>query len=411
MWRISSAERARTVTMPDGRQLAIRQLTYGTQHRFLYGNVWARLAAPMLPDSWKAKAGLQTFFHGTTTPALVIWGDWRLPRNAPGPAQMALISEAGSDRPASESGVWMGVPASNHLIMAWVFQNFPRRARSLRVQMCDWDSKSQLKPAATFTLASPVRHTFTTWKAERYPLLRPVKGLQFCMLNFSPGGFLRDPWPLLFTGSSIVSGHVAVFQVKQDRRALDNWHVEAMTVTDATGNVVKGKLQPFVSVGGYIVFGLNDTLWLTEKSWQFRTQFARDGGFASNELCTIRGLPAITSGSVTQLVTNIEVNGVSIGGVEMQAKGRGPSPYRLHEDLEVQPILTQTAGERLVTLVGATDNQGRQLQHDRSYYNLDGHHFGIEPLPDSKSLDLTFAVQAPVTVEFVGGMTRIVLSH
>src|SRR3954468_4541758 len=144
LWRISAGERARTVTMPNGRQLAIRQLTYGTQHQFLYGSVWLRLAAPVLPSAWTRKAGLQTFSHGTTAPALVIWGDWRLPRNAPGPAQMALISEAGSGPATSESGVWMGVPASNHLIMAWVFQNFPRRARSLRVQMCDWDSKYEL---------------------------------------------------------------------------------------------------------------------------------------------------------------------------------------------------------------------------------------------------------------------------
>src|SRR4051794_29086959 len=84
LWRISSAGRARTISLPDGRTLAIRQLTYGTQHVFVYGSVWARLVAPILPPPWKAKAGLQTFFQPTPTPALVIWGDWRMPRTAVG---------------------------------------------------------------------------------------------------------------------------------------------------------------------------------------------------------------------------------------------------------------------------------------------------------------------------------------
>src|SRR4051812_28219280 len=105
LWRISAAGRARTISLPDGRSLAIRKLTYGTQHVFVYGSVWARLAAPILPASWKAKAGLQRFFQPTPMPSLVIWGDWRMPRTAVGPAQMAVLSESSGSESVSTAGV------------------------------------------------------------------------------------------------------------------------------------------------------------------------------------------------------------------------------------------------------------------------------------------------------------------
>ena len=92
--------------------------------------------------------------------------------------------------------------------------------------------------------------------------------------------------------------------------------------------------------------------------------------------------------------------------MELQRMRPVPSLQRMREDLEIEPLLPRTLTNRIVSLAAVKDDQGRELIHDRSYFNLDGMHFGIELLPDSRALDLTFAVQEPVVIQFVGGLSE-----
>jgi hypothetical protein len=286
--------------------------------------------------------------------------------------------------------------------MAWVFDNFPRRSNFLRFQICDWggNGNAQLKPAATFLLPNPARRAYPIWNAPPPPAVHRTNRTEFSMVNLCRGAYIADPWLTVDPRARLATGYVAAFQVKQNK----NWKVEGITVTDATGNRAGSRLQPSIAVGDYIVFGLNETLWPGENAWKFRTRFTRTGGFSSNELCTISGVPIPRSKVATQILTSITANGVSIVGVELQFFG-GAALFRMRQDIEVEPLLPQTYSNRVVTLAEARDDKGRNLRHDRSHYHLDDLHFGIEILPDSQSLDLTFAVQAPWVAEFLTGLS------
>src|SRR5438874_13599983 len=87
LWQRFASRAARSVRLADGRQLTIREVTYGTNHSFVYGSLWSRVAMALLPASLKARSGAKVYFQHTATPALLIWGEWQLPKGSY-PAQM-----------------------------------------------------------------------------------------------------------------------------------------------------------------------------------------------------------------------------------------------------------------------------------------------------------------------------------
>lgn len=408
MWRMVAGSYRRQIITADGRQLTIRQVTFGTHHKFVYGSVWAKLLGPALPASWTAKGRLRTFEHKTQDPVLVIWGDWLLEPKASQPAPMSICSDANSTNSefVTAGTGWTSVTGKGRVITTWTITNFPRRARSLKFQVCDWDASYQLKPVATYNLPNPARKRYTKWPAERYPMLRETNGITFRMDNFRKGRFISQPWMSIFPGSNLSTGYVALFEVKQPAGALAKWKVEHLTITDATGNRVDSRLQPSIPVGDYIVFGLNTTLWSSEKTWNFRTEFTRTSGFRSNELCTIKGIPVVTSDGPTQMVTSAQANGVSIIAIKMRRISGGPlTVIRIAQNIELEPLLAAANTNPVVKLVGAIDDRGRNLAHDISFYKLEPLNFGVALLPDSQSFDLTFAVQEPVSLEFRGSLS------
>ena len=408
LWRGFLASGRRVASFPNGRQLIIRQSTYGTEHQFITGNALAKVVAPALPDSLKGKIGVRTFTEKTERPTVVVWGEWRLGKDtsptAASVSQMLRIKRQGS-QDARNVVVWWGRHYGAYLALP--LNNFPRRDPILHLEICEFDKGWRLKPVAEFSLPNPSPKNFPQWKADPYPIVKRTGGLEFSMANFSAGQFVADPWLTVMRHLQLGTGYTAIFRVAENSRALDNWEVKQLIVRDATGNIVKSRLQPSVQVGDYLVFGLGEVLWPSEQAWKFETEFTRTSGFTSNEVCSMEGIsiPAFL-GTATQVLASAKANGAELIGVELQRMRPVPSLQRMREDLEIEPLLPRTLTNRIVSLAAVKDDQGRALNHDRSYFNLDGMHFGIELLPDSRALDLTFAVQEPVVIQFVGGLSE-----
>jgi len=406
-WRVRVSAVAHTVTLSDGRQLVIRQLTYGTEHELVSGTLLAQFLGPILPAKWKDKIGLRRFFQRTKASTLMIWGEWRLPRNAAEPASMCVIEGENSSESVSIAGVWMGVAPRTGLIMGWTIDNFPRRADSLHFKISEWNKTNyQLHAVASFTLPNPARRDYPIWNASSYPITQRSNGVEFSMANLVQGPFISEPWLTTLRRAPLATGYTALFQVKANGLPQDHWKVESMTVLDATGNLVRSRAQPSISVGDYMMFGLNGTLWPAEKTWKLTTRFVRTGDFRSNELCRIQGIEVPHSPGPTQILVSAEANGVSIISVELQGYPSGSMVFRRHQDIELQPLLPRDYPDRIVTLAEVQDDRGHKLEINRSYHDLDDLHFGIQLLPGSRSLDLTFAVQVPVTAEFLASLTQ-----
>ncbi len=406
-WRVRVSTVAHTVTLSDGRQLIIRQLTYGTEHKFVSGSILAQFLGPVLPPKWQNKIGLRKFIQRTEAPTLMIWGEWRLPRNAGEPASMCVIEDENSSESVSIAGAWMGVAPRTGLIMGWTINNFPRRTDSLHFKISEWNKTNyQLHAVASFTLPNPARRDYPVWNASSYPITQHSNGVDFSMANLVQGPFIAEPWLTTLRRARLTTGYTALFQIKANGLPQEHWKVENMTALDATGNLVRSPLQPSVSVGDYMILGLNGTLWPAERTWKFTTRFIRTGDFRSNELCRIQGIEVPFSPGPTQILVSAQANGVSIIGIEFQGYPGGSMVFRRHQDIELQPLLPRDYRDRVVSLAEVRDDRGRKLEIDRSYHNLEELRFGIQLLPGSRSLDLTFAVQVPVTAEFLASPTQ-----
>jgi hypothetical protein len=159
-------------------------------------------------------------------------------------------------------------------------------------------------------------------------------------------------------------------------------------------------VQPSVRVGDFILFGIDGPLLSNENAWKVKADFVRASAFHSDEICAIKGLPVPASGTSTQVLANAEANGIRIIGVELQWRGRGVRPYRMNQDVEIEPLLPRFGNDDVIILAEVRDEMGRSLPFERSHYTLDPFHFGIELFPDSRTLDLTFAMQKRLSAEW-----------
>jgi len=110
-----------------------------------------------------------------------------------------------------------------------------------------------------------------------------------------------------------------------DGHPQENWNIQHMKVRDATGNMVDSRFQPSISAGEYLMFGLDDTLWPSERAWKFETEFTRTSRFRSNELCTLAAIPIppFSSGATQMLVNAEPVDALAMLVHRTRAESRG----------------------------------------------------------------------------------------
>ena len=406
LWQMIASTAARTVSIPDGREITIQQLSFGTNHEFVIGNIWYRMLASVTPRSWKGKLPVRFHTQKTTKPILMVCGEWILPGTNQ-PAPMLLVKEAGSQQTYKTFGNWIAGQGKNRLVMTWPIDNFPRRAKSVEFDICEWRT-SRWDAVAHFKLPNPARPHIDRWQREPFPATRAANGMEFTIANFSEAKFVTTPWLPVFARNEVGTGFAGIFMVNKEGRPQSNWKVDRMTVRDPTGNeVASRRLTPSVRVADYLMFGLEGPVWSSESNWKLTADFVRGSDFPTNELCTIKGVPVPVSGVSTQILADAEANGISLIGVELQRMGRGINFYRINEDVAVEALLPEILPDTAVTLAEVRDDSGRTLLFEPSHRGIEEFHYGIQLYPDSKTLDLTFAMQKRVRVEWTVGLQRL----
>jgi len=404
LWRVISSTAARTVSIADGRRLTIQGLSYGTEHEIVVGNIWYRMLASITPPKWKKKLPVRIYHQTTDKPILLVYGEWELPGTNQ-PAPRLLVKEDGSDQTYQTFGQWIAGQGTTRLIMTWPVANFPRRAKSFQFDISEW-KPSSWRTVAQFNLPNPARTKVERRRAEPFPATRTTNGMNFTFANLTEATFISNPWLAAFSKNDIATGFAGVFMVTKDGRPQSNWKVDRILLQDETGNEANSRrLTPSIHVGDYMIFGTAGPLWFSD-SWNLAADFVHAFDFPSNELCTLKGIPVPSSGVVTQILADAEANGIRTIGVELQRVGRGIDFYRVHEDLVVHPLLPEIFPETSVSLAEVRDDAGRTLLFEPSHRGLDEFGFGIQLYPDSKTVDLTFAMQKRTRVEWIVGVER-----
>ncbi len=133
-------------------------------------------------------------------------------------------------------------------------------------------------------------------------------------------------------------------------------------------------------------------LWPDERAWKLEPAFVREHTFDPDELWTLRSVRVPGAGEVTGAGPTFSKD----GGV-LRFLGMSGTTVKVSMERKVPGLR--------VTLVRATDDQGRPVRRRVAFWEGNPYAATLEP-PRGRSLDLTFAVYRTRKVEFLAAPVR-----
>ncbi len=401
-WWLDAAAAGRVVRLPDGRVATLVAVTYGTEHRYVHGKPLVKVAARFRSARWAALHGLQERQFTTPAPTVTFWVEWRNLALTNQPPTSASI--AGEQGPETEPA-WLRTAihaATGESVVAWNFGNYPRRARTLRLGIFQWQGTGWPLRVAEFRADNPGPRRYAVWTAPPSPVTERAGGWDFSLEKFTTG----EPVPARLKPARgyVTPWNTATFRASQNGQPSRAWRVAAIEGTDATGNRCVPQATAFEARGDEAVFGFNGVVWPGEAALKLKVEFSRRDEFAPGELWFARTVivpPAV--GGLTRVEPQTNGPGGRVMGLELRRTGpnvfgaRGATWRNGEVNLEVTP-----PSDARVTLHRATDDRGRTVPHEsQARITNTVHRFALELAPDARSVDFTFAVHPSVFAEFL----------
>src|SRR5262245_13259064 len=215
--------------LADGRELQVRAVTYGTNHVFIDGPLWVRLARRHLPTTQATRLGLRLYQRASPVPSCMIWTQWRGTNK---PARFAsVMNRQGLESEPIDCVVLAPIAGQPDTIVAWQWENFPRRQPRMMLRLYDRDAAYRPLLAGQM----PVRNPASPSPRADAPL-PPVRviddGIEFSLLSLrlpeppSP----RPPWTF------VVRPATAVFSVVEQGQPSALWTLRSLEARGDSGN-------------------------------------------------------------------------------------------------------------------------------------------------------------------------------
>lgn len=217
--------------LPDGTEVRVLGVSYGTEHHVRSGRVWQLLlqglhlgelsrssrsdGRPPLRSSAYWTGGRSLSFE-VAKPLLAVWLECRARGANPGPRSFDCVDEHGCRFPGEL--LWDQDYASGKTVEVLLLGNFPRRSTTARVRLLDPYLADAQRP--TLPVALPTRPSAPAWTARPLPQAVTQGPLTFALTGWSP----RRPIP------------TAEFEVREHGRPTMGWEPVTLTVSDPTGN-------------------------------------------------------------------------------------------------------------------------------------------------------------------------------
>jgi hypothetical protein len=395
------------VQLPDGRRFAIKAVTFGREHRYVHGSLWAKILARLVPDRWKPRLGVRELDYKTDTPTLMVWGQWRYSQTN-SPAQYASVVDGNGLEPPAfhyQSSAWF--PPSQ-VVMGWNFSNYPRRERRFRFRLYS-TSSSLLTNMAEIVIANPRTSTATALNSLPLPQRQRENDVEFTLTEFTVGGPMPKSWPVpLLPFSSRTPWNTATFQIAENGNPSPHWKIVSMAVSDATSNSINCRLDSKIFAPAEIRCRFPEVLWPSESSVRLTAEFVRTARFATNEMWTAKGVPVSNKPNRWQPSPYPEIHGMRITSLEVNPAPSGPvAPSALRRTAHlVLRTLPQLRGIRPI-LLEARDNEDRVVRFEEiSLFQNGTLWFALEVPEDATSIDFTLAITRTCFVDFVAKPDR-----
>ncbi len=392
--------------LADGRTVSVLMTTYGTRHVYEEGSALAKWVAKLAGPARAQRFGFRTHSTATPTPSAVVWTEWtNLITNRP-PRYASLRDVSGFET----EPVFLSVETSSssdksRSVIAWRFENYPRRAESFEIRFHDRAPPYRPDPLGALRVRNIPLTNIPPLSGAEPPITVVEDGIAFTLVKLSSGEALPS-WRR-GTESGLAPWTTATFEVKEHGRVSTNWTIRRITATGATSNSFT-VLYPKVAVkDGRLTPGFANVLWTDEPDWNLSVEFARARNFSQEDLWTLRGVPATRTNAL--LTTNFPAaiqGGVQAGLTLQRAAMLSGTEGGYLRTTDLGLSFTSLVSNLRVELTRAVDNHGRELKFGDGVYlwpfsGPSGRYVaGLELAADTESVDLTFAFQQPHRIEF-----------
>ena len=217
-----------SATLPDGTQIIVQAVSYGTNHTFVHGSEILGKIQKHIPFArrWLPPMLAMTMF--TAEEYLVVWYSAYDPRTekyvSPAVDRLSVIDEHGCIFSVNHFGpkTTAGFSVSSAYVSA-----FPRRQRTFIFR-----AKFQNYPPVDLQIANPLFPVTTpNWKPEPLPATRTTNNLAVTLIALQPN-----------PERSYIS---ALFHIYEDGVYRGEWYSKSTSFRDVTGNNITHLLCPY----------------------------------------------------------------------------------------------------------------------------------------------------------------------
>jgi hypothetical protein len=406
--------------LSDGTTLEIRQIAFTpTNFTFNYrgGGRLARIVAPLLPRKLAGRFWPQTgsvgfgtdgssnlfviTAHGSGAPGW--WSDLR---------RLIVFDDQGNLFDACFGASTIGFPGE--VMHGWQVRSFPRRTRMLGLRFISETQGNRWVNAAELKIRNPAYAIYPQWQAEFWPVTKADGDLSVTLSQFQ-SGVTQPPGGFRLGAELSPRATRMVFGFAQKGRPADNWRVQKLVISDATGNhwspwLDSSDLGSSGATNGTVEF--LGALWPGESAWKLAVEVVRSGEFGPEELWEAPPISLPGPGLLTDLTNSWAHDGVMVrlaglsspntdhpGEFKWIAKWWGDDKNKVYA-LALK-LSSEWKGHRL-TVARVRDQDDREVevvQHANQDYAEQA--LFLKPAESARELKLTLALQRSRFVQFL----------
>ncbi|MGH8246310.1 MAG: hypothetical protein ACREUU_07745, partial [Gammaproteobacteria bacterium] len=232
-WPTEKGSIGQQVRYSDGTTLTLKEVTYGTAHRYRGGGFRERVIS-LLPRKLAAKYASRRDVLTTERPSVTFWFDRRGTQATTG--DLVLCDESGF---GIVGDYWMmRLDPPNSTMEGWAFVAWPRRERTFTVRVYERGKRyGDATLLGEFTVRNPKPENYPVWTALPLPTRATNGDLSVDLFDLTAGvGHGSLKWkPAL---SPTVSQTRAGFRVGRNGRPTKEWGIATVDASDATGNLI-----------------------------------------------------------------------------------------------------------------------------------------------------------------------------
>ncbi len=278
--------------LPDGSTLELRTIVFMTNYSYSHqpGNRLQRLIGPITPAFIRNRffpSGGSSFGFGSdgNTNLMVITVNRNsAPNWWSSLARLRVFDEQRNVYDARWGANTIGRPGE--VAHGWQIRAFPRRNKTLGLRFLSQTPDGSWTNAAEFVIRNPACADYPQWTPEPWPSTKRDGNMAVTLSEFQSGGRMSGDRG---KGDELAAPRKTrvVFNFAEEGRPVNNWRVQKLTLSDATGN----RWFPYLDfVNQNFDWATNGTveffggLWPGENAWILEVECVRTAGFPTDEL-------------------------------------------------------------------------------------------------------------------------------